>query len=435
MKIAIGSDHVGYPLKQVLAAYLKDKGYEVVDTGTATDEQPVDYPHYARKVALLVSSGICRRGVLVCGTGVGVSIAANKVPGIRAVLCDNLYVARQSRIHNDANVIAFGALVVTAEMAKQCLEVWLETSFEGGRHIPRLAQLDIAFQQGWESLLENLKNLERADFNIGIALSPTKTVFAPLVFAGELEKGFDAAARAGFNGVELSLRNPNRISVSNLRQLLSRYGLKLAAIATGQSCLQDRLCLCSENDEKHNRLMGRLKFFIDLASDFDSIVIIGGVRGRLKEDPKKWQVQRQKVVEALAELTQYAHLRGVSLVLEPINRYETNFINSVDDGLQLLADVGADNFKLLLDTFHLNIEEKDISQSILRAKGKIGYVHFADSNRFAPGQGHINYVKVLQALIAAEYRGFITAEILPLPDDMTALQQSAGFLRALLSKP
>lgn len=434
MKIAVGSDHVGYPLKQALSAYLKDRGYEVLDAGTTTSDQPVDYPDYARRVALYVASGVCWRGVVVCGTGVGVSIAANKVPGVRAVLCDNLFIAQQSRLHNDTNVIAFGAHVVTPEVAKQCLDIWLAVPFEGERHLPRLAMLDIAFQGGWESLIRDWTSLEVADLEIGIAISPAKTAFAPLVFAGELEKGLDAAARASFDGVELSLRSPDGLCESELKQLLSHYGLKLAAIATGQSFLQDGLCLSSGNDEMRDLLMRRLKAFVDLASAFGAPVIIGGVRGRLEGDVDERHEQRKKTVETLVELAQYARPRGVFLVLEPINRYETNFINSVEEGLLLLEEIGADNFKLLLDTFHLNIEERDISQSIFKAGDKIGYIHFADSNRLAPGQGHINYVAVLKALMATGYRGFLTAEVLPVPDDMTALQQSAGFLRALLGR-
>lgn len=434
MKIAVGSDHVGYPLKQVLVAYLQHKGYKVVDTGPSTDSQPVDYPDYAREVAVLVASGACWRGVVVCGTGVGVSIAANKVPGARAVLCDNLYIAQQSRLHNDANIIAFGAHVVTPEIAKQCLDVWLATPFEGERHIPRVAKLDIAFQEGWEGLMRDLAALGEKDFKIGIALSPRKTMFAPLVFAGELEKGIEAAVQAGFDGVELSLRAVEDLPVADFRQFMERHGLKLAAIATGQSCLQDGLCLTTTDDNAHSQLMQRLKALINLAAEFGSLVIIGGVRGQLRGSELEQRLQRQRAITSIRELAEYARLKGVSLVLEPINRYETNLINTVEEALLFLEEVGADNLRLLLDTFHLNIEEKDIAYSILKAGKKIGYVHFADSNRLAPGQGHIHYVQVLKALIAAGYRGYITAEILPLPDDRTALQQAAGFLRSLLGR-
>jgi ribose 5-phosphate isomerase B len=434
MKIAVGSDHVGYSLKQVLASYLRNKGYEVIDTGPVTDTRPVDYPDFARKVALLVASGVCWRGVVVCGTGVGVSIAANKIPGVRAVLCDNLFIARQSRFHNDTNVIAFGAHVVTPQVAQQCLDVWLETSFEGDRHIPRLAKLDLAFQESWESALGDLASLDRANLQIGIALSPTRTVFAPLVFAGELERGVEAAAQAGFDGIEISLRAPEDLRAADFQQLIKRYGLRLAAIATGQSCLKEGLCLTLASDDAYSHLMKRLKTFIDIAAEFGSLVIIGGVRGQLRGSEAERQLQRQRVVASLTELAQYAQLHGVSLVLEPINRYETNFINTTEEALRFLEEMGVDHLRLLLDTFHLNIEERDITQSILKAGGKIGYMHFADNNRLAPGQGHINYVNVLKALITTGYRGFITAEILPLPDDKTALQQAAGFMRALLDR-
>ena len=142
MKIALGADQVGYPLKQAIITYLTSKDYEVIDFGTSSSDQVVDYPDFARKVALSVSSGECARGVLVCGTGVGMTIAANKFPGARAAWCDDLYIARQSRIHNDANILCLGALITPPKKAEAILSEWLETSFEFGRHVPRLAKLD-----------------------------------------------------------------------------------------------------------------------------------------------------------------------------------------------------------------------------------------------------------------------------------------------------
>ena len=130
MKIAIGSDHIGFPLKEAVGSYLCSLGFDIQDEGTNNAQNVVDYPDSAHKVARAVSSGECERGVVVCGTGVGVSIAVNKYPGIRAVLCDHPFIARQSRIHNDANVLAMGALVTTPTLACHYLDIWLATDFE-----------------------------------------------------------------------------------------------------------------------------------------------------------------------------------------------------------------------------------------------------------------------------------------------------------------
>ncbi|MDO4436257.1 MAG: ribose 5-phosphate isomerase B [Cardiobacteriaceae bacterium] len=137
MKIALGCDHAGFDLKANLMEKMVSLGHEVVDCGTHSRES-VDYPHYARAVADLVTSGQCERGVLICGTGVGISIAANKMEGIRAVVCSEPFSAKLSRLHNNTNVLALGSRVVGSELAQMILEIWLEAEFEGGRHERRV---------------------------------------------------------------------------------------------------------------------------------------------------------------------------------------------------------------------------------------------------------------------------------------------------------
>jgi len=137
MKIAIGSDHVGFPLKQHIIQYLKEKGHVVTDLGTDGTER-VDYPVYGKKVAKEVVSGAVDRGILICGTGVGISIAANKVHGIRAVVCSEPYSARLARQHNNANIVAFGGRVVGESIAEMIVDEFLETEYEGGRHQKRI---------------------------------------------------------------------------------------------------------------------------------------------------------------------------------------------------------------------------------------------------------------------------------------------------------
>ena len=142
--IALGADHAGFPLKEHLKAWLIEQGYEVVDCGTQSSES-VDYPDYAAAVAGAVMAGKADRGVLVCGTGLGMAIAANKVPGIRAAACTDAYIARLSREHNDANVLALGARITAREAAVEILATWLATEFAGGRHalrVEKLAALD-----------------------------------------------------------------------------------------------------------------------------------------------------------------------------------------------------------------------------------------------------------------------------------------------------
>ena len=137
MRIAIGNDHVAIEMKNEITAFLKEKGLEVIDVGTNNPER-FNYPISGYKVAKMVASGEVDAGVLICGTGVGISLAANKVHGIRACVCSDPYTARLSKQHNNTNIIAFGARVIGIETAKMIVEEWLNAEYEGGRHQTRI---------------------------------------------------------------------------------------------------------------------------------------------------------------------------------------------------------------------------------------------------------------------------------------------------------
>jgi ribose 5-phosphate isomerase B len=140
MRIALGADHAGFPLKQDLAGFLQERGHDVLDLGTDSTT-PVDYPPFCASAARAVASGDADRAIVLGGSGQGEQITANKVHGIRAALCHDLYLARLSREHNDANVLAMGARVVAPTYAREIVSVWLATPFEGGRHVPRIEQI------------------------------------------------------------------------------------------------------------------------------------------------------------------------------------------------------------------------------------------------------------------------------------------------------
>jgi len=138
--VALGADHAGFPLKEDLKGWLIGHGYDVVDLGTQSAEA-VDYPDYAAAVGGAVTTGKAERGVLVCGTGIGMAMAANKVPGIRAAGCSDAFTARMSREHNDANVLALGARITGRDAAVEILETWLAAEFAGGRHARRVKKI------------------------------------------------------------------------------------------------------------------------------------------------------------------------------------------------------------------------------------------------------------------------------------------------------
>lgn len=144
--IAVGADHAGFGLKETLKAHLQSRGLEVIDCGTHSTES-VDYPDYAARVAGTIASGKAQAGLLVCGSGVGISIAANRYPAVRCALCQTPEVAALSRQHNDANALAMGARILDTDTAIACLNAFLDTAFEGGRHAGRVAKLgDISLQ-------------------------------------------------------------------------------------------------------------------------------------------------------------------------------------------------------------------------------------------------------------------------------------------------
>ena len=140
MIIAIGSDHAGYPLKNKIVEYLQKKNIELKDMGTFNEDR-VDYPDFSLKVSKAVASGECKLGIVICGTGIGVSIMANKVKGVRAALCCSEYMAKMARQHNNANVLAMGSRTTTFEDAQKIFDVFLKTDFEGGRHAKRVEKI------------------------------------------------------------------------------------------------------------------------------------------------------------------------------------------------------------------------------------------------------------------------------------------------------
>jgi ribose 5-phosphate isomerase B len=142
MKIIVGADHAGYPMKEKVKAFLQDRGITVEDVGTHGHES-VDYTDFGKKVATQVSQGTFQRGILICGTGLGMSMVANRFPGVRAALANDLFSAIMSRRHNDSNVLVMGGRLIGDGLALQLVETWLETPFEGGRHQRRLEKMDI----------------------------------------------------------------------------------------------------------------------------------------------------------------------------------------------------------------------------------------------------------------------------------------------------
>ena len=141
MKIAIGSDHAAYELKEAIKEKMTAEGHEIIDCGCDSTES-VDYPKYGHAVGRMVAAGDAERGIAVCGSGIGISIACNKVPGVRAALCTSVEMAEMCRRHNNANVVCMGARMIPQELAFDIIDTWMTTEFEGGKHERRINELD-----------------------------------------------------------------------------------------------------------------------------------------------------------------------------------------------------------------------------------------------------------------------------------------------------
>ena len=261
-----------------------------------------------------------------------------------------------------------------------------------------------------------------------VAVSPGRTSFGPLLFCGRLEEGLALVKRAGLDGMELSLSNPREVDLENLLSLLRRYGVEVSTIATGQSYYNEGISLSHPDPKVREKAVERVGAFVDFASMLGAKVIIGGIRGKTGQGPPTEEEWR-RFLRALEECVRLAERRRVTLLLEPINRYETNLVNTIKEAKEVISQIGSERLKILPDTFHMNIEEASMEGSLIEAGGLLGGLHVADSNRLAPGWGHIDFHSIGRALREVGFREFICAEVLPQPDDLSALEKAAQFLK------
>jgi len=267
-----------------------------------------------------------------------------------------------------------------------------------------------------------------------VALTPRRTQFAPLLFAGDLQHGMERAAELGYDGVELNLRDPEELDQEAILSWARELDLEVPSLGTGQSYFVDGLSLAVAEPANQAAVRRRLEGLIRFASRLGARVVLGSIRGSLDaSSDEARQTGYRAAVEATRELAHYASGHGVSLTAEPINRYETNFLNTIAETLEFIDTVGAPNLGLLADTFHMNIEEPSMTRPLIEAGDRLWHIHLVDSNRCAPGMGHTDFAPIVSALVAAGYSGYLSGEILPVPDDETAAAHWIQAVRRLFS--
>ena len=275
---------------------------------------------------------------------------------------------------------------------------------------------------------------------LSIVLSTHSAQFQAVAFKGDFESNVAKIAGMGYDGVEVAIRDPGLVDAGDLLRVVSNHGLEVPAIGTGQAWGEEGLSFTDPDPAVRAAAIDRVKSHLPLAARLGAacgersrtVIIIGLLRGIVKPGVTHGQAM-DWLVEALQECCAAASTGpgAVRIALEPINRYETTLINNVDQGLELVEQVGADNMGLLLDTFHMNIEDAVIEDSIRACGDRIFHFHVADSNRWYPGAGHLDFGSILDALFATGYQGFVSGEFMPLPDADTGAERGIGYLRQI----
>ncbi len=265
--------------------------------------------------------------------------------------------------------------------------------------------------------------------------TPDLTEETLAIYSGDLSTAFGKVAELGYDGVELMTRDPSQLDGSKIRHWLDDNHLELACLCTGHVYGEDGLGLVHPDREICRQAMDRLKSFVDFAAAHSApgtFINIGRSRGPGYPDDPAGTLDGMEL--AFRELADYARPHGVHLVLEPINVHQANHIHTTQDGIAMVQRVNRPNFGLMLDVYHMNIEDVNIYDSFREAADYCKFVHFSDNNRHWPGSAHLDFEQIVGVLGGIGYDGYVSLEILPWPDSNTAARSSIEFLRRYIPK-
>jgi sugar phosphate isomerase/epimerase len=250
----------------------------------------------------------------------------------------------------------------------------------------------------------------------------------PFVYWNGLADAFEQASALGFDAIEIFPPSASAIDIAEVQSLIDRHKLPVAAIGTGGGWVVHKWTLTHAEPAIRQQAREFIRAIIDLAGGFGAPAIIGSMQGRWEGEVTREQAL-DWLGEALDDLGEHAAAHGVPLLYEPLNRYETNLIHRVGDTAAWLRTLQTANVRILADLFHMNIEEADLADALREAGSLVGHVHFADSNRRAIGLGHTSMPPIIGALRDIDYTGYLSAEIIPLPDPATAARQTIESFR------
>ena len=252
---------------------------------------------------------------------------------------------------------------------------------------------------------------------------------ALVVFRG-LEDNIPTIAELGYDGIELALWRKDNIDVPSVRALLKGHGLELPVISTGQVFTMEKAWFTHPDAEVRERAVKILKGIIEVAAEFGADVNISRVRGYIHDDDTVGQAMR-RLSDCLSSLSRFAEPLGPQLLLEQMNMYETNFLHSVEDVGEYILRLDIPNLKIHADTFHMNIHDVDMVAVLEKYRDLLGYIHFSDSNRLAPGSGHIDFPAIIESLKKIGYGGWVGIEVFTRPDGAEAARRSIEYLRRI----
>ena len=255
---------------------------------------------------------------------------------------------------------------------------------------------------------------------VAITAAPSAGRLAPIVLRGDMAEAFALASQLGYHGVEIHVRNPGDIDRAAVKKLMKRYSLGVPTLGTGMAAGEEGLTFADLNPAVRQRAVERINEHVALASELRSAVTIGLIWGRVTTDPARQAERITLATACLARCCATAQAAGVTLLLEAINRYESDYPVTLNQAVEVINAIGAPNLRLLADTYHMNIEETDMTASLLKAGPHLGHIHLCDNNRQAPGHGHMDLRSLVQTLHEIGYQGYLSFEVQPLPSPQQA---------------
>jgi len=266
---------------------------------------------------------------------------------------------------------------------------------------------------------------------IGTCLATFKTKFSAVSFTGtDIEANLRKISSLGYQGVDIFLHRISPVELDTLLELLTKEALEVAA-AAAIWITEQGITLSHKEPEKRKEALMLLNEHIEVAAKLKAKFPLGPIRGNRIED-ESYRSYEQRLAETLRRLIDKSETLGVTLMLEPVNRYECNTLNRVDQCIDFIETYGLKQVRLLVDTFHMNIEETKIDKAILSSEEYLAHMHVADSNRGVPGFGHLDYNAILQALVSINYSGFLTMESQSFPSVEVSAKAGIDYLRSLL---